>query len=33
MRFAAQAIQVLAAANLMLASVPSTGRTELNLAA
>jgi hypothetical protein len=33
MRFAAQAIQVLAAANLMLASVPSTERTGSSLAA
>ena len=33
MLFAAQAAQVLAAANLMLASVPSTERTELSLAA
>jgi hypothetical protein len=33
MLFAAQAAQVLAAANLMLASVPSTERTESSLAA
>jgi hypothetical protein len=33
MLFAAQAAQVLAAANMMLTSVPSTGRTESNLAA
>jgi len=33
MLFAAQAAQVLAAANMMLASVPSTGRTESSLAA
>ena len=33
MLFAAQAAQVLAAANMMLASVPTTGRTELSLAA
>ena len=33
MLFAAQAAQALAAANMMLASVPSTGRTESSLAA
>jgi hypothetical protein len=33
MLFAAQAAQVLAAANMMLASTPSTGRTESSLAA
>jgi phenol 2-monooxygenase len=33
MLFAAQAAQVLAAANMMLASVPTTGRTESSLAA
>jgi hypothetical protein len=33
MLFAAQAAQVLAAANLMLASVPNTERTESSLAA
>ena len=33
MLFAAQAAQVLAAANMMLASVPSTGHTESSLAA
>ena len=33
MLFAAQAAQVLAAANMMLASAPSTGRTESSLAA
>jgi len=33
MLFAAQAAQVLAAANMMLASAPSTGRAESSLAA
>jgi hypothetical protein len=33
MLFAAQAAQVLAGANMMLASVPTTGRTESSLAA